>query len=199
MASDAALALPPAPEPMRPRVLLVGTYLAAGGAFMAIMGLVGLYLSARSHALAAGTAWLPDGGQIPLTPSNLAFGTMLLSAITVTWAVDAVGKNDRAMAYLALGMTLLFGLSVVNLTVFLYKVSGIGVDTPMGLLFYVVTGAHLVMMIAGMVYVLAMTLRVLAGDYRGPNDREGVVAAAVFWYATVAAHAVIWLAIYITK
>ena len=180
-------------------MLLVGTSLVSGGAFMAIMGLVGLYLSTRAETLASGTAWLPDGTQIPLTPSNLAFGTMLLSAVTVSWAIDAVGKNDRPMAYLAMGMTLLFGLSVVNLTVFLYKVSGLSVDTTMGLLFFVVTGAHLVMMIAGMLYLLAMTLRVLAGDYRSPTDREGVVSAAVFWYATVAAHAVIWLAIYITK
>lgn len=199
MAAEAALHLPPAPEPTRPRVLLVGTSLAAGGAFMAIMGLIGIYLSTRADTLATGAAWLPEDTHLPLTPGNLAFGTMLLSAVTITWAIDAVTKNDRAMAYLAFGLTLLFGLSVVNLTVFLYKVSEIPVDTTMGLLFYVVTGAHLVMMIAGMLYILAMTLRVLAGDYRGPKDREGVVAAAVFWYATVAAHAVIWLAIYITK
>lgn len=198
MAADAAITLPPAAEPTRPRVLLVGTFLASGAAFMAVMGLVGFYLRERAAVLATGTSWFPDGTQIALTPGNLAFGTMLLSAITVTWAIDAVGKDDRKMAYLAFGITLLFGLAVVNLTVFLYKQSNLTVATTPGLLFFVVTGAHLVMMVAGMAYLIAIAVRVLAGDYRG-RDREGVVSAAVFWYATVAAHAVIWLAIYVTK
>lgn len=196
--ADAAIVQPPAPAPTRPRVTLIGTYLVAGASFMAVMGLVGIYLSNRAASLAETGAWFSDDVTLPLTPGNLAFGTMLISAVTVAWAVDAVGKDDRTMAYLALGLTLLFGLSVVNLTVFLYKVSGIGVDTTAGLLFYVTTGAHLVMMIAGMLFLVAMTVRVLAGDYRG-RHREGLVAASVFWYATVAAHAVIWLAIYVTK
>jgi heme/copper-type cytochrome/quinol oxidase subunit 3 len=198
MAADAAITLPPAAEPTRPRVLLVGTALASGAAFMAVMGLVGIYLSRRAEVISTGASWFPDGTRIDLTPSNLAFGTMLLSALTVTWAIDAVTKDDRKMAYLALGLTLLFGLSVVNLTVFLYKQAGLAVSTTPGLLFYVVTGAHLAMMVAGMAFLVVMTVRVLAGDYRG-RDREGLVSAAVFWYATVAAHAVIWLAIYITK
>ncbi|MCB0975850.1 MAG: cytochrome c oxidase subunit 3 [Acidimicrobiales bacterium] len=198
MAADAALAMPPAAAPTRPRVLLVGTALAAGASFMTVMGLIGIYLSRRADVISSGATWLPDKTQIPLTPGNLAFGTMLLSAVAVTWAVDAVGKDDRKMAYLALGLTLLFGLSVVNLTVFLYKISGLSVSTTPGLLFYAVTGTHLAMMFGGMAFLVVMTIRVLAGDYRG-RDREGVVSAALFWYATVAAHAVIWLAIYITK
>lgn len=193
-----ALIAPPAPEPTRPRVTLVGTALASAAAFMAVMGLVGVYLRSRAEVISTGATWFPDGTNIPLTPSNLAFGTMLLSAVTVTWAVDAVRKNDRSMAYLAFGLTFLFGLSVVNLTVFLHKVSGLSVDTTPGLLFFVVTGAHLAMMFAGMAYLLVMTIRVLAGDYRDA-DSEGVASAAMFWYVTVAAHAVIWLAIYITK
>ncbi len=195
--ADAVIA-PPAPEPTRPRVTLVGTALASGASFMAVMGLVGVYLRSRAGVIGSGTTWFPDGVNLPLTPSNLAFGTMLLSAITVTWAIDAVTKDDRKMAYLAFGLTFLFGLSVVNLTVFLFKVSGLSVSTTPGLLFFVAVGAHLVMMFAGLAYLLVMTIRVLAGDYRG-TDREGVVAAAMFWYVTVAAHAVIWLAIYITK
>ena len=198
MAAEAVLSLPPAPEPTRPRVLLVGSSLAAAAAFMGVIGLVGLYLGERAKTIASGSKWLPDGTHIPLTPGNLAFGTMLLSVITVTWAIDAVGKDDRKSAYLALGMTMMFGLAVVNLTIFIYKVSGLAADTTMGLLFYVVTAAHIVMIAAGVLYLAVVLLRVLAGDYRG-RDREGVVSAAVFWYATVAAHAVIWLAVYVTK
>ena len=47
--------------------------------------------------------WFVDG-TIPLTPGTMALGTMLLSCLTMYWAVDAVGRNDRLNAYLALGL-----------------------------------------------------------------------------------------------
>lgn len=198
MAATSALALPPAPQPARPRVLLIGTALAAGAAFMAVMGLVGLYLSERSAVLATGERWLPDGSNIPLTPGTTAMGTLLLSAVTMWWAVDAVGKNDRQMAYLALGLTIVFGLAVINLTSFIYTQAELPVSTMPGLLIYVVTGAHLVMVVAGLVFAAVMTLRTLGGEYEG-RSREGLIAATLFWYVTIAAYAVIWLAIYVTK
>ena len=198
MAASSALALPPVAPPARPRVLLIGTALAAGASFMGIISLVGVYLSERSAVIATGESWLPNGSTIPLTPGTVAFGTMLLSAITMWWAVDAVGKNDRQMAYLALGLTIVFGLAVINLTSFLYTQAALPVSTMPGLLIYVVTGAHLVMIAAGLVFAAVMTLRTLGGEYEG-RSREGLTAAALFWYVTIAAHAVIWLAIYVTK
>ncbi len=196
--SDAVLALPPAPKPARPRVLLVGTALAAAASFMAIVGLIGVYLTARSASLAAGTPWLPDGSSIPLTPGNMALATMLLSAVSMWWAVDAVGKNDRQMAYLALALTMFFGIAVINATSFLYTQSNLPVKSTAGVLIYAITGAHLAMIIVGLVLAVIMTFRTLGGEYHG-RDREGLTAAALFWYVTIAAQAVIWLAIYVTK
>lgn len=193
-----ALALPPAAEPARPRVLLVGTALVAGAGFMGIVGLVGVYLSTRADTLAAGGPWLPDGSNIPLTPGNMAFATLLISAVTMWWAVDAVGKNDRPMAYLALGLTIFFGIAVINATSFIYAEADLPVSTTPGVLIYTVTGAHLAMLVIGLLYAAVMTFRTLGGEYQG-RDREGLVAAALFWYVTIAAFAVIWLAIYVTK
>ncbi len=194
-----AMGLPPAAAPARPRVLLVGTALAAAAGFMAIVGLVGVYLSARADALAVeGATWLPEGSNLPLTPGNMAFATMLISAVTMWWAVDAVGRNDRQMAYVALGLTIFFGIAVINATSFLYTQAQLPVSSTAGVLIYTVTGAHLAMIVAGLAYAAVMTFRTLGGEYQG-RDREGVSAAALFWYVTIAAHAVIWLAIYVTK
>ena len=198
MAADVALALPPAPKPARPRVLLVGTSLAAAGSFMAIVGLVGFYLSARATVLAEGGPWLPDGVTIPLTPGNMAMATMLISGVTMWWAVDAVGRNDRQMAYLALGLTIFFGIAVINATTFLYSQMHLPVATSQGVMIYTITGLHLAMMVAGLTYAGVMTFRTLGGEYHG-RDREGLTAAALYWYVTIAAYAVIWLAIYVTK
>ncbi len=196
--ADAALALPPAPAPARPRVLLVGTALAAAASFMGVIGLLGYYLQARAEVISSGAAWLPKGSSIPLTPGNMAFATMLLSAVTMWWAVDAVGKNDRQMAYLALGLTIFFGLAVINATSFLYTQMALPVRTTPGVLIYTITGAHLAMIVGGLVFAAVMTFRTLGGEYQG-RDREGLTAAALFWYVTIAAYAVIWLAVYVTK
>lgn len=198
MAADATLALPPAAPPARPRVLLVGTVLAGVAAATAIFGMLGIYLATRASVLAEGGTWLPDGSSIPLTPGNMAMATMLISGVTMWWAVYAVGNNDRQGAYLALGLTILFGVAVINATTFLFTQINLPVATVPGLMIYAITGAHIAMIIAGLVYAAVMTFRTLGGEYHG-RDREGLVAASLFWYITIAVQVVIWYAIYVTK
>ena len=55
------------------------------------------------------------------------------------------------------------------------------------------------MVVGALVYAAVMTFRTLGGQYQGPRDREGLVAAALYWYTTIAVYAVIWYAIYVTK
>src|SRR5699024_4629658 len=140
-----------------------------------------------------------EGSEIPLTPSNMAFGTMLLSGLTIWWAVDAVRKDDRTGAYLAFGLTFLFGFAVINATMFIIKVAEIPVDGVVGThLCTAVVGAHIVMMVAGLLYLATQALRTLAGE-SGRVNREGITGAALYWTAAVVAHGAIWLAIYIAK
>lgn len=196
--ASAALVLPPAAPPARPRVLLVGTALASAAVFMSFVWLIGYYVSERADVVSTGARWLPDGSNIPLTPGTMAFGTMLISGVSMWWAVESVGRNDRQMSYLALGLTMLFGAAVINATSFLYTQIDLPVATKPGALIYTITGAHIAMIVIGMVYSAVMVFRTLGGEYSG-RDREGLVSAALFWYVTIAVHAVIWYAIYIVK
>jgi hypothetical protein len=50
----------------------------------------------------------------------------------------------------------------------------------------------------GIVFVGLMTFRTLGGQYSG-RDREGLTAALVYWYVTVAVYAAIWFTIFVTK
>jgi len=189
----------PARQPSRPRVLLVGTSLAIAGCFMLFAGLIGIYLATRSGTLAAGHAWLPKGSTIPLTPGTMSLFTFLLSGVTMYWSVYAVGNNDRQHAVMALAVTVLFGVCTINSTTFLYSQMHLGVrDSAAGVLIYVITGAHVAMTVAALVFAVLMTFRTLGGEYAG-RDREGIVAASLFWYATIAVYAVLWYAIYVTK
>jgi heme/copper-type cytochrome/quinol oxidase subunit 3 len=128
----------------------------------------------------------------------VAFATLLISGVTMWWAVESVGRNDRQMAYLALGLTLFFAVAVINATSFLYAQSNLPVTSAPGVWIYTITGAHLAMLGIAMVFAAVMTFRTLGGEYHG-RDREGLTAAALFWYATIAVHALVWYAIYIVK
>src|SRR5687768_2631343 len=161
---DAVPATPPAPAPARPRVLFIGTSLATAATVMAFAGLIGIYLSARAAALSIGDPWLPEGAVIPLTPPNMALLTLVLSAITMQWAVDAVGKHDRPHAYLALGITLLFGAAYLNAMSFLFTQMGMSIrDSEAAVLIYVITGAHMAMVGAAMIFAVVMGFRTLGG------------------------------------
>jgi heme/copper-type cytochrome/quinol oxidase subunit 3 len=189
--------LPP-PPPARPRVLLVSTVLATAATVMLFAGLLAVYLVERANVLAEGERWLPEGVNIPLTPANMSLVGFVIACITMQWAVDAIGHDDRRHTWLAFGCTLVVGAFHLVGTGFLYSQVGLAVSTLQGALFYALTGAHLAMTGAAMVFAALMAFRTLGGRYSA-KDREGVVAAAVFWYATGLVYAVIWYAVLVTK
>jgi heme/copper-type cytochrome/quinol oxidase subunit 3 len=196
--ADDAIGLPPAPPPERPRVLLIGTGFALAGIALAFAGLIGLYVSRRSAALEANQPWLPQNVTIDLTPGNVALVGLLISAVVVQWAVYSIANDDRQRAYLALGLTVLLGAAYINGMAFAYTQMGITVHEPVGLLIFTITGMHLAMAGAGMIFVGLMAFRALGGQYSG-RDREGILAAAMYWHVTVLIFAVIWFTIFVTK
>ncbi len=191
----------PAPEPARPRVLLVGTALASGASFMVFAGMVGAYVSVRASVLADGETWLPSGVELPLTPANMGLFTLLMAVVTMQWAVDAMGKSDRPHAYLAMGTTLLLGVAHVVMMAYYYTEMNLvlnGEASTQAVLIYSITGLHLAMVVAALIFIALMAFRALGGQLTG-RDREGVASAAMFWYVTIAVYAVVWYSIFIVK
>lgn len=189
----------PAPEPRRPRVLLVGTAIAAGAAAMVVLGLVALYLNMRAEVIASGETWLPEETNLPLTPGNMGAFTLALSAVTAQWARYSLRNDDRPHAYLALGITVLLGVAFINGTAFAWQELGLGIDdSPQALLIYTITGLHVAMVAVALAFFTVMAFRAFGGQLTA-RATEGVDAAALFWYVTLAVYGVIWFAIYITK
>ncbi len=191
--------LPPAPPVQRPRVLVVGSAFAAAASFMVFIGLLGIYLTARSDVISSGSVWLPEGSIIPLQQPNTIFMTLLMSVITMQWAVSAIAKNDRVNAYLALGLTLMLGIAAIVMTTYLWTLMKLDVASGLqGVLIYTITGAHIVMLVLAMLFVALMALRALGGQFTA-RQHDGITAAAVYWHAMVAVFALIWISIYVTK
>ncbi len=192
----------PAAPPRRPRVLLVGTAFAAAASVAAFVGLLAVYLSVRSQYVAANDTWLPTGADIPLSPGNMGMVTLAMSLVTVQWAVHAARERDRSHAYMALGLTIfVFGLAHITLIGYLWTQWGLplnGGPTVQAVLLFTITGMHIAMVGAGLIFLTLMTLRTLGGQFTG-HDAEGLSAAALYWYATVAVYAVIWYALLVVK
>jgi len=195
---DDSIGLPPAATPARPRVLLIGTGFALAGIAMAFAGLIGLYVGRRAAVIEANQPWLPQGVTIDLTPGNVALVGLVISSVVIQWAVYSIANDDRPRAYLALGLTVLLGGAYINGMAFNYTQMGITVHETVGLLIFTITGMHLAMAGAGMLFVGLMAFRALGGQYSG-RDREGIVAAAMYWHVTVLIYAVIWFTIFVTK
>jgi len=194
------LATAPAPEPRRPRVLLIGSAFGSVASALVVLTTLGVYLQVRDDFIdSGGTGGVPDDFVLPLTPGGMGMVTLAMSLVTISWAVWALRRDDRPHAYLAVGVTLLLGIAFVNATVYLYQQLSLPlVFSGLGGLFYIVTGAHLVMVVVGMVFVAVMGFQSLGGQLTG-RDAEGMSAAALYWYVTVLVYSVIYVGIYITK
>jgi heme/copper-type cytochrome/quinol oxidase subunit 3 len=196
-ASPLATALPPGAR--RPRVLLVGASLGAVASAVGILAMLAVYLRTRADNIANTGTNLPEGVVLPLTPGNMGLVTLAMAAVTMAWAVYALRNDDRPHAYAALGLTLVFGVAFINSTVYLYQqLAASPTSAPIVGLLYAVTAAHLVMVVVGMLFAAVMAFQALGGQLTG-RDAEGMSAAALYWYVTIAVYTVLWYAIYITK
>ena len=195
----AAHALPAAPPVQRPRVLVVGTAFASAATIMTFVALIGIYLTQRASIIGAGDTWIPKGSTIPLQQPNTMLFTLLMSAVTMQWAVHAIANNDRTNAYLALAITLFFGFCTVVMTWYLYGLINFDISAnSQSVLVYTITGLHLMVLVVAMLFISLTALRALAGSFDA-RQHDGVTAAALFWYAMVLVYALIWITIYVTK
>lgn len=202
----------PAPPPRRPRVLLSASVLAGSGIAVGLVGLVALYLKLRADFLASpavpsDVAWLREA-HIGLTPGNVAFATLVMSAVTAAAAGWSLRRGDRGHALLSLGTTLLLGAAYITTTASAWdqmdtSIANAGpiMDWDLGspaLFIVVITALHVAMVGAGMLYLLVMGFKALGGQLTG-RAAEGYNAAVSFWFITIAVYSVIWYVIYVTK
>jgi cytochrome c oxidase subunit III len=186
-------------ELVRPRLLLLGTSLASAGVFVGYAALTGFYAASRQAVRATGVEWLPDGVAIPLTQPNFMLLTLTFSAVSMLWALSSVRHDDRANAYVAFALTLVFGIAQILQTAYLLSLMGLEAGSdPAAALIYTMIGLQLALMAAALAYLVAMALRTLGGGYSA-RDYEGVLSATVFWFTTVGVYAILWYAVYITK
>jgi heme/copper-type cytochrome/quinol oxidase subunit 3 len=194
------LALPPAPTPTRPRSLLVATAFAVAGAAALVGGLLGIFMHLRESVGGGHTAsWLPKGVVIPGIATNIMLVTIIGASVTAQWAVYAIARENRRDTVVALVLTAIFGVAVINAQAFTYIELGLGVnDTAYAVALYAVTGTFLILVGAGMVFAGIGAFRSLGGRYSA-SRHEGISAVALYWHFLTVAYFAIWYFVYVVK
>jgi cytochrome c oxidase subunit III len=144
-----------------------------------------------------GPAVWPPAGVETFDPFHLPFlNTMilLLSGCTVTWAHHALIENDRKSLILALGITVLLGLSFTGFQAMEYseapfKFDGGGVYPAV---FFLATGFHGFHVIVGTIFLAVCWFRSRAGQFT-PERHFGFEAAAWYWHFVD----VVWLFLFV--
>ena len=188
------------PAEVTPAVLPKRRQTAAGAAFaaassaMLVVLLLGNYLEIRSAS-----EKFFDGVSMPLAQPNVMFWGLGLSVLSIQWAVWAIARDERSQAYWAIGITALLGLSFLNSTWYLMSQSdlAVGVQPEAGATFAVV-GAHVAMVLVGLLMVAVMAFRTFGGQFSSRYP-DGWSAAALYWHTTVGVYVLVWYAVYVTK
>ena len=196
------LALPPAPAPAARRQLFVGTAIACTAGATLIGGMLALWLKFRTDAKAGPDGrWLPKGISIPEVASNIMLLSFIAVCVFAQWAVYAARRDDRSHVGLAIFLTGVVGVAIINAQAAVYAQMGLPIFDPKtqsayGVMFYAVTGTFLVFLIIGIVFSFVTAFRYLGGR---TTEREIVTAHAIYWYFVTAAFSMLWFVVYVTK
>jgi len=203
----------PAPFAPRARTLQVGTAIFTGLWTMYFGGLFATYVSTRNTwntaqegvaASGEGSAipWIPDSAQVELTAPTIMTWTLLISCVTMQWAVYSFKRSDRRHGLMALAVQGMFGSAVINQVVFQWKQLGLVIDDTSGssaaTLIYTITASHVAMIAVALCMLAFAAFRALASS--DTKDHVDVAASvATYWYAMVGVYFIIWILIFITK
>ena len=191
----------PAIAPRR-RTLQVGTGFAAAAVLMYFGGLLGVYFSERAEFLRAnpGQSWIPAGVRVELTAPTVMAWTLLLSVVTMQWVVHATKRDDRRHTVIALVVTAMFGVAVINQTAFQYRQMGLTIDggSAAAPLIYAISGSHLALVVVTLIYLFVMAVRALTSPSTSVH-LDGMTAAALLWHVMVFVYLVIWVGLFVTK
>jgi len=142
-----------------------------------------------------GGEWPPEGVQtfdpfdLPLMNTLI----LLLSGTTVTWAHDAILRNNRKEALTGLGLTVGLGFLFTCLQAYEYSHAAFGFqDGIYSSTFYMATGFHGFHVIVGTIFLAVCWWRMSAGHFTAEHH-FGFEAAAWYWHFVD----VVWLFLFI--
>lgn len=198
-------ALPAGPQPAPRRQIFVGTGLVAAAGTMLIGGMLSIWLRFRAAAPLRDSSdglkrikdWLPADVKIPEVLTNVALVTVVVVCVMAQWAAYSSRRQDSKHTTMALGMTLLLGVALLNSLVAIYPQIEVGLaDGAYETMFYAITGTVIALVVGGIAFTLAALFKSSGG--RAANT-DLMNAHALYWYFLSAAYAAVWFVVFVQK
>ena len=137
--------------------------------------------------------WLPADVKIPEVLTNVALITFAVVCLMAQWAAYSSRRQDSKHTTMALGMTLLLGVALLNSLVAIYPQVEVGLaDGAYETLFYAITGTVVALVVGGIAFTLATLFKSSGG--RSANT-DLMNAHALYWYFLSAAYRAVWFVV----
>jgi heme/copper-type cytochrome/quinol oxidase subunit 3 len=191
------------PEPAEPesRTGGPGPVSLAALLFVAAEAMVLAGMLAAYFALKGGTpTWPPRGVNLGTYLPTVVTITAAMTAFSAHWGLFSIRRNDQRNAVIAFALTVLLGLALANAQWYSLTRAGFGPSRhAYGTLYYTLIGYHLVHVAIGLVVLVVIGARLLAGHF--DKDRHDPVrAAAIVWqYGNVAWSAILTALFLVTR
>jgi len=179
----------PRRDPMPPSLLGVILFVASECVFFA--ALFGAYFTVRAIA----PVWPPKGIEgLEIALPAVSTTMLILSSVTMQFAVWAIRRGDRRTMLRFLKLTLLLGSVFLLGQAYDYSQLGFSIhDTVYGTTFFTMTGFHGAHVFGGLVFIYLM----LARGWQGQITREDHTAlegCAIYWHFVD----IVWIGLFTT-
>jgi cytochrome c oxidase subunit 3 len=179
-------------DPMPASLLGVILFVASECVFFA--ALFGAYFTVRSIA---GNDWPPAGiseGLHAWPLPAIATTFLVLSSVTMQFAIWAIRRGDRPTMLRFLKITLVLGIVFLGMQAYDYSTLGFSIsDTVYGTTFFTMTGFHGAHVAGGVVFIYLMLARGWSGQLTR-EDHTGLEAAAIYWHFVD----IVWIGLFCT-
>jgi heme/copper-type cytochrome/quinol oxidase subunit 3 len=177
-------------DPMPAPLLGVILFVASECVFFA--ALFGAYFTIRAQA----TEWPPAGieGLEPWPVPAIATALLLLSSVTMQFALSAIARGDKATMMRFLKITLLLGAIFLGAQAYDYATLPFTIhDTVFGTTFFTMTGFHGAHVAGGLVFIYLMLARGWSGQITR-EDHTHLEGAAIYWHFVD----IVWIGLFAT-
>jgi cytochrome c oxidase subunit 3 len=172
---------------------LLGVILFVASECVFFAALFGAYFTIR----AAAPVWPPEGIEEGLKAwpvPAIATLLLLLSSVTMQYAIWAIRRGDRATMLRFLKLTLLLGAIFLGAQAYDYATLPFSIhDTVFGTTFFTMTGFHGAHVAGGLVFIYLMLARGWSGQITR-EDHTNLEGAAIYWHFVD----VVWVGLFST-
>ena len=141
--------------------------------------------------------WPAPGTKIPTAATGVNTAILMVSSLTIHWALVSIKKGNRYGLKAGMVLTFLLGLSFLFLQVNEYVHLGWAPhDSAQATIFYSLTGLHGAHVFVGLCALLIVSIRSFRGHY-SPEHHQGMEVPGIYWHFVDGMWIIVYLALYV--